>query len=219
LIACALTVACLAVADSLSRIGGFGSFDRAAALLQYNAPNNFSHRYRVISQGGTNRYCDLSYAFTNRGSSAWKFLRGEIAQVRRDELILDTFNYNADADRVFAGKFVALRNYPAPDAKLADGQTITCFALESGTLQLRDGRGTTLPLYDHGIPFDPSAMAASNALKAAQSNQLRTNATTFTSNPCPTVPIAIAGSEARGLFCCLPLPFHGSSAKFVEHHL
>jgi hypothetical protein len=163
-----------------ARIGAFSGFDRAAAFRQYNAPDNFTHPYRQIFLYGTNRYLDLGPLFTRLRTNGpppltpWVFIRGEIAQVHPHGLLLTLFNYNPDADRVYGGDSACLTNYPG-HRQLADGATVKCFAVEIGTFQFRDHRGIqrTVPLYDHGIPFDPQALARSNQLsRAAQTNSI-----------------------------------------------
>jgi hypothetical protein len=182
-------------ADSLSSIGGFagGASGPADWIRLYNKPDNFTHPFRVLQiPGRTNsNHCDLRPLFTYHNTApkkrlvdarnnsweteelvnpmpAWTFVRGEIAQVHHDGLLCTKFHYDSDANRRYGGDSFALTNYPGFE-KLLDGKTIACFAFEIGQFKFRDYRGITrtVPLYDHGIPYDPYALARSNKLARA----------------------------------------------------
>jgi hypothetical protein len=172
-----------ASAQARVNVGGiYGAGDPARWIHAMNAPDNFTYPFRIIQRGGTNTYTDLRAHFAyyqRRGrdvapstsgppAKAWKFLRGEIAQVHDHGLLLTKFNYNSDGDRRYNGDSFALTNYPGWQ-NLTDRQTVKCFALAIGTLKFEDYRGITrtVPLYDHGIPYDPYALARSNKLSRA----------------------------------------------------
>lgn len=56
-----------------------------------------------------------------------------------------------------SGSAIVLRHYPAHD-QLADGDSVSAYAMRTGIHRWTDREGVThsLPLYDYGIPFTPT---------------------------------------------------------------